>query len=259
MEIKILGTVSPYCKDEKNCPGYLVTSGNKKVLLDCGNGISRNLNLPQDFEDLTIIISHLHKDHYGELLSLGYATYVFKKLGLIHKRVKVYLPKLDCEEDIIKPPYIDFLLLKNFGDEHYFEFLRYDEKTKLTIGNMQIDFVKNIHPINTYATRIKEEGKIVVYSSDTGYQNNNLLAFTRDSDILICESTYLRGQIRTEDNHLYANEAAQIAKNANVKELILTHFFPEVDKAEYVNEAKEYFENTTAAEEGKILKIGGGK
>ena len=27
MEVKFLGTVSPYCKDEKNCPGYLVTNG----------------------------------------------------------------------------------------------------------------------------------------------------------------------------------------------------------------------------------------
>ena len=46
-------------------------------------------------------------------------------------------------------------------------------------------------------------------------------------------------------------------KDENVKKLILTHFFPEIEKEEYVNEAKEIFENTTAAEEGKILKLGG--
>ena len=83
MEIKFLGTVSPYCKDEKNCPGYLITHENEKILLDCGNGISRYLNMPDDLEDLTIIISHLHSDHYGELLSLAQTSYVFHKLGLL--------------------------------------------------------------------------------------------------------------------------------------------------------------------------------
>ena len=51
MEVKFLGTVSPYCKDEKNCPGYLVTEANTKILLDCGNGITRNLKLPDDLID----------------------------------------------------------------------------------------------------------------------------------------------------------------------------------------------------------------
>ena len=43
----------------------------------------------------------------------------------------------------------------------------------------------------------------------------------------------------------------------NVKKLLLTHFWPEIDKDEYVNEAKEIFENTEAAVEGKklILKV----
>ena len=55
-----LGTVSTYCYEDKNCPGFLVQYGNNKILLDCGNGISKYLNLPNDFDNLTIIISHLH-------------------------------------------------------------------------------------------------------------------------------------------------------------------------------------------------------
>ena len=26
-QLKVLGSVSPYCKDEMNCPGYLIDSG----------------------------------------------------------------------------------------------------------------------------------------------------------------------------------------------------------------------------------------
>ena len=76
-----LGTVSPYPKDNKNCPGFLIEYKNYKVLLDCGDGITRLLNLPNDFNNLIIIISHLHKDHYSGLSSLAYASYVYKNLG----------------------------------------------------------------------------------------------------------------------------------------------------------------------------------
>ena len=73
MELKVLGTVSPYCKLDKNCPGFLIKNGEHKILLDCGNGITRLLNLQEDLKNLTIILSHLHKDHYGDILSIAYA------------------------------------------------------------------------------------------------------------------------------------------------------------------------------------------
>ena len=75
-------------------------------------------------------------------------------------------------------------------------------------------------------------------SSDTGYKHNCLEEFAKDANLLICESTFLRGQIKVEDHHLFAHEAAEIAKKANVQKLVLTHFWPSIDKQKYVNEAK---------------------
>ncbi len=271
MEIKILGTVSPYCKDTKNCPGYLVTENNTKIILDCGNGCTRELKLPEDLKNLTIIISHLHKDHYGDLLSLGYASYIFHNLGYLSKRIKVYIPNGelitrledhqasdDCKKlKSVQKPIIDYLFLQEFGHEQYFEFIPYDEQTKLTIGNLQIDFSKNPHPINTFSTRVKHNKETFVYSGDTGYSKNTLVTFAQNADLLLCEATFLNGQTKSTDHHLYAYEAATIARDADVKKLLLTHFFPELDKESYVSEAKTIFKDTEAAEEGKILKLGG--
>ena len=271
MEVKLLGTVSPYCKDEKNCPGYLVTNGKEKILLDCGNGVTRNLKLPDDLENLTIIISHLHKDHYGDLLTLGYASYVFHNLGYLPNRIKVYIPEPDMytvsegytddegwgASRLIKKALIDYEFLQKFGEEQYFEFITYDENTELEIEELNITFAKNPHQINTYSTKIVDKNKTFVYSGDTGYNGNSLVRFAEDADILLCEATFLRGQTRTTDNHLYAYEAATIAKDANVRQLVLTHFFPEIEREDYVKEAKTIFENTTYAEEGKVLKLGG--
>lgn len=246
MEVKILGTVSPYCKGIHNCPGYLVSSNNNKILLDCGNGITSLINMEEDLKNLTIIISHLHKDHYGELLAIGYASYVYKKLGYITKRIHVYIPTDHT---------FDYLYLNNFGDEHFLEFIYYDETTKLNINDIKISFSLNPHQVKAYSVKLEKDNKSLVYSGDTGYKNNSLKNFAKGANLFICESTFLKEQVKELDYHLYAYEAALIAKNAGVYKLLLTHFWPEIDKQNYVNEASSIFSNVEAAEENKIYKL----
>ena len=108
------------------------------------------------------------------------------------------------------------------------------------------------HQVVANAFRIDTDAGIVVYSGDTG-SKNNLREFSENADLLICESTYLQGQVRTVDAHLYASEAGKIAKDSHVKKLLLTHFWPHLSKELYVAEAKVYFENTEAAIENKKL------
>lgn len=262
-----LGTVSTYCYEGKKCPGFLVQYGENKILLDCGNGICENLNLPNDFDNLTIIISHLHSDHYGELLSIAQTSYVFNKLGYLNKRIKVFIPEGDYvqitegyKDDngcgasrLIKKNLIDFDYLLNLEKESYLEFIPYKQKDKLNIEDLQISFARNPHPLITYSTKLEIDGIKLVYSSDTGYQGNCLEKFASNVNLLICEATFLKGQIKNSDNHLFAYEAAKIAKKANVDKLLLTHFWPSIDKQNYVNEAREIFSNTEAAQEGKKL------
>lgn len=258
MEIKVLGTVSPRCFEDKNCPGYLIKDQNNLVLLDCGNGVSKDLK-STDMDKLTIIISHLHHDHYGDLLSLAYDSYVLHNIGILKQRIPVYIPKPNLEEspDSVENNLNVYNFLTNLGEENFLELKFYDEKDKLIIGDMKVDFSRNPHQIPTYSVRVRNNDKTVVYSGDTGYKDNTLTKLSENADLLICESTFLKGQTRKKDYHLYAYEAAEIAKTAGVSHLLLTHFYPEIDKSLYVQEAKEIFENTAAAEEGNVLKLGG--
>lgn len=248
MKIKVLGSVSPYCKDNKNCPAYLVSSSNNRILLDCGNGITRNLVFPNDLENLTIIISHLHRDHYADLFSLAYATYVYHNLGYLKERIKVYIPSLPKE-------LIDFKILNNLGEEHFLEIKTYTEESQIILKNTIITFSLNPHNIPAYSIKISSKDQTLVYSGDTGYIGNSLESFAKGANLLICESTFLKNQQRKKDYHLYAYEAATIAKKAEVQQLLLTHFWPEIDKNDYLIEATEIFSNTKVAEEGKVLKL----
>lgn len=75
----------------------------------------------------------------------------------------------------------------------------------------------------------------------------NALDIARDAKVLLCESTYLDSErdLAYKHFHLTAKEAALIAKEANVKKLILTHFSARYQfLKDFENEAKLVFPNT---------------
>lgn len=82
----------------------------------------------------------------------------------------------------------------------------------------------------------------------------------KDSDLFICEGMYGEPGMETkakEHRHMTFVEAATIAKNAEVKELWLTHFSPSlVRPKDYVGHARAIFKNTKVYKDGttKILE-----
>lgn len=241
-----LGTISPYCKDNMNCPGYLVTYGNSKILLDCGNGITRLLKFPEDLKNLNVFITHFHNDHFGDLGILQYASYVYHNLGMLNEKINIYLPKEDINN--IKSSIIN-------NKETFSTIEDIDENKIMNIGIMKVSFHNNhSHTIPSYVIKIENDKFKMVYTSDVGITNlNELVNFCSNADLLICESSFIKEHNSNLKTHLKASEAAEIAKRANVKQLLLTHFLPETEKIKYLKEAKEIFENVMVAKEGKKL------
>lgn len=247
MIITPLGTVSPYCKNDTNCPGFLIETDNKKFLLDCGNGISRLMKFPNDLNNLNIIITHYHKDHFGEIGILQYASYVYHKLGLLNKPINIYLPREDYQNS-------KRTIIKN--EESYATYN--DIESIINIDNVKLTFYdNNSHLVKSYMIKIESEDLKIIYTSDIGTTNMmNLIKFCRDADLLICESSFLKSHNSNSKTHLTASTASEIARLANVKQLLLTHFWPEEDKEKYKEEAKKNFNNTEVAIEGKKLILG---
>lgn len=266
MEIKVCGSVAPYPRCASNCSSFLVKEDDYKVLLDCGPGSTRYIDMLKDLKNLAVFISHYHPDHYSDLLSLMYATYTNHNLGYLDSKVRIYLPKVQdnslpkCNEYGELYPHIsEEMLTKQYltypGRESYVSFHEYEEKTLVNIGPMDLEFALNPHNIKAFSTKISSRDGTLVYSSDTGYEGNKVESLAKNADILICEASYLRGFNRKKDHHLYAYEAGKIASKANVKNLILFHNYPEIPKEAYVLEAQEYFPHTFMASEGDIFEL----
>lgn len=248
MKLKVLGTKSPYAITMKdNCPGFFITDGDRRIVLDCGSGAHRLLNIPRDLNNLDIFLSHLHRDHYNDVFILQYASFSNHNLKRLDNPITIWLPETPKNrfEDVI------------YEKDAFANYNTINEQTVAHIGNIQVSFLKTDHPLETYAIKVKNKQNTIVYTSDTSFSaKDRMVKFAESADLLICESSLLTSYGFPEINsHLTAKQAAIIAKEANVKQLMLTHFWPEEEPENFVKEAKEVFQNVIAAYEGKIIDI----
>ena len=97
MKLIVLGTQSPITTKGHHCPGFLIKDGNNRIMLDCGSGTHSLLEYPQDLQNLSVIISHLHRDHYNDIYNLQYGSLVFHNQKRIEKPINIYMPKTPIE------------------------------------------------------------------------------------------------------------------------------------------------------------------
>jgi ribonuclease Z len=101
------------------------------------------------------------------------------------------------------------------------------------------------------------KGLKITYSGDTR-PCEDLVDLAADSDILIHESTFGdKDQAKAVENwHSTAKEAAQIAKKARAKKLILTHISTRYRKSDDLKKAaQKVFENTVVARDFMTLEV----
>lgn len=103
----------------------------------------------------------------------------------------------------------------------------------------------------------ERKGRVIVYSGDTA-PYDKMIQFAKDSDILIHESTFegKYGQKARDVYHSTSIQAAEIAKKASVKKLILTHVSTRYKKSDLIeSEARELFKNSVVAEDFMHIEV----
>ncbi len=103
-----------------------------------------------------------------------------------------------------------------------------------------------------------QKGKKISFIFDTK-PCNNAARFAKDSDLAIIESTYTNKEKELEKqyNHLTAAQAAEIAKKAKVKKLILTHFSQRHEHKSniFLKQAKKIFKKTAISNDFDKVEV----
>lgn len=229
MELMVIGCDGTYPSANGACSGYLVTSSNTRILMDCGSGVISKLMARMDPAALdAIILTHWHNDHASDLLVLRYYLQIHRK------KLTVYAP-LD------KHP----LLSLCEGGEFVFE----DINELRSIGTIDIDTQRVSHPVPCYAIRLSADDKSIVYTGDTN-RWEPMVDFCQGVDALICDATFHSDERHDKLPHLTAAQAAELGRQAQAGRLILTHFQPGSDGQSLLGEAQAVYAASEAARPG---------
>ncbi|MBP3617868.1 MAG: ribonuclease Z [Lachnospiraceae bacterium] len=102
------------------------------------------------------------------------------------------------------------------------------------------------------------KGIRLAYSTDTR-PTKSMVAHAAEADLFICEGMYGEDDKMNkalEHKHMTFYEAAKLAKEANVKELWLTHYSPSLIRPEeYIPKTRKIFPATHAAKDGRTIVL----
>lgn len=211
MKLTILGCLGAYPYQNQGTTSFLLESEGFHLLIDAGSATLVELEKRLDPLALdAVILSHYHHDHIADLGVLQYYWQLYPKTE--SRRI---LPIYGHVEDLV---HFEALTLPEVTKG-----FNYLEDEMLKIGPFQISFLKTIHPVPCYAMRIveKKTGKVLVYTGDSGYLED-FISFSADANLFLAD-TYLFSGNENHHAHFTAKETGEIARKANVKEVVLTH------------------------------------
>ena len=238
-QITILGSGTCVPSLVRNPCSFLMQTGGENLLFDCGPGTMRRLlEIEVSIFDISFLfLSHFHPDHIGELASflfaLKYPAPSFQKQPLTivaGQGFRSFFERLKTVYGnwIVLPPEMFTIVELDTQQADHRAF------SSFTVTSMPV-----AHRPESLAYRIVDaKGKTLVYSGDSDVCRG-LTIIAAEADLMICESAFPDDQ--KVDGHLTPALAGEIAQAADVKRLVLTHFYPACDDADIENQCRSTY------------------
>jgi len=247
----MLGTAGgPRVWKTRSAPSQVIVIGNAAYVIDCGDGVARQLVLAGvPLRNVRhIFITHHHSDHnadYSNLILLGWAAGLRTRVDswgpppLVRMtRLMFEMNSADIKARIADEGRVAQRPLVHAHDLEHGGLVMQDANVRVTAAIVH-------HPpmVPAFAYRFDSRDRSIVISGDTT-PSENLVKLARNADVLVHEALYdaaavermipavpnatdLRRSILS--HHTTAEEAGRIAAEAKVKALVLSHLVPAED------------------------------
>ena len=289
-ELTILGSSSAVPTSKRNLTAHVLNVHERFFLIDCGEGtqIQIRKNKIRFGKIDHIFISHLHGDHIFGLFGLISTFNLLKRDKDLHIYAHPELEKLLNRHIEYFEKTLSYKLIYHHLNPKINEVIYEDSKVvvetiplKHRVPTCGFKFTEKPHLFNlkknvvqtfeipiSKIQGIKEKGDIIpnsrltlppyksrsyAYCTDTAY-TKKIIPIIKDVDLLFHEATFaknMKDQAR-QTSHSISEDAAKIAKEANVGKLIIGHFSARYkDVTPIINEARNIFPDTISAEDGE--------
>lgn len=262
MFVTILGSGAALPVGARRCSAQVLNVGGFKLLIDCAEATQDRIRYNHlKLQSLnTIIISHLHGDHFFGLPGL------LSTMHLCGRTEPVFIaaPKgarqviettFDLTGNHIGFPLEWFEMDFSEGEQRIFE------NHRCTVDAFPLD-----HSVPDYGFRITEklgpsaitqQPKSYAYCCDTAY-DEALVEHFHGVDLLCLECTFANemATLAAERKHLTAGQAGRLARLAGVQQLLLTHISARYREDEpLVSQARTEFENSLLAADNTRIEV----
>jgi ribonuclease BN (tRNA processing enzyme) len=232
IRLSVLGA-GPAYSDRAGAIGaaYLVRLGTTTVVLDLGQGAFTPLAGELEPSELdAVLISHLHPDHFIDLVALRhYLRWEFDPV----RRVRVVAPDgLEARLDAL-------LAEPGFAAASLdIEDLR---PGSMAIGDLGVTAARVAHTNDSHAFRVAgRAGPGLVYSGDCG-RAEDLDPLVSPGDWLLCEVSFGSGPVPPGADHLDGPAVAELAVRTDAGAVLLTHLQMGFDEAATVASVRDRY------------------
>jgi ribonuclease Z len=285
------GTAGSVPTARRGLPALLLRAGGERILFDCGEGTQQQLLRSIGLPELdAIFITHFHLDHWLGLLGMVKTfdlrarerpltiygppglRQLFTAMRPIVGRTGYPLTIVDLEAH--EEVRFHTFLISPFPVKHRVEAYgyavveddrpgRFDVDAARTLGIQdgpdfgrlqRGEIVNGVRPEQVMGET--RPGRRIVISGDTA-PCQAVEVFAHDADVLVHEATFLedeRARAR-ETFHSTARQAAEIARDAGVRMLVLTHLSTRYFPREVRDEARAVFPNTIVSRDFDAVSV----
>jgi len=232
VDLTILGANGTYPTAGGACSGYLLSHERHVIWMDAGNGTLSRLQEQKPLEDVAaIFLSHAHPDHCADLYPFFY--------WLMLQEDAVPL-------SVFAPPGVRERLATLIGTDSQTRFATLLDWREMCPGGVEesgpfrLEAFDSAHSTQNVTLRASAGGSTLCYSGDTG-PNEHLVRAARDTDLFLCEASWLEDEVAKDRIHLTARQAGAAARDAETARLVLTHIWPRNDVTRTRAQASEMF------------------